>query len=40
VMEPDRELWYKLSLESASPRIGLPAPIKLLLESLDSGIDR
>lgn len=40
VMEPERELWYKLSHESASPRIGLPAPIKLLLEALDSGIDR
>ena len=40
VMEPDSELWYKVSFESASPRIGLPAPIKLLLESLDSGIDR
>jgi A/G-specific adenine glycosylase len=40
VMEPDSALWYKVSLESASPRIGLPAPIKLLLESLDSGIDR
>ncbi len=40
VMEPDRELWYKVSLDAETPRIGLPAPIKLLLESLDSGIDR
>lgn len=40
VMEPDRELWYKVTHKSASPRIGLPAPIKSLLESLDSGIDR
>ncbi|MGA0734661.1 MAG: A/G-specific adenine glycosylase [Steroidobacteraceae bacterium] len=40
VMEPERELWYKLSHESASLRIGLPAPIKVLLEALDSGIDR
>jgi hypothetical protein len=36
----DSELWSKVSFESASPRIGLPAPIKLLFESLDSGIDR
>lgn len=40
VMEPERELWYKVSLDVASPRIGLPAPIKSLLESLDSGMDR
>ncbi len=40
VMEPERELWYKSSCESENRRIGLPAPIKLLLESLDSGIDR
>jgi adenine-specific DNA glycosylase len=40
VMEPERGLWYKSSCESENRRIGLPAPIKLLLESLDSGIDR
>lgn len=40
VMEPERELWYTLSTSVSDQRIGLPAPVKSLLESLASGMYR
>jgi len=40
VMEPERELWYTLSTSANDQRIGLPAPVKSLLESLASGMYR
>jgi hypothetical protein len=38
VMEPARTLWYNPSREEGRVRIGLPAPIKELLETLTQGI--
>lgn len=38
VMETDATLWYKLAAGSAGPKLGFPAPVKQLLDSLSEGM--
>ena len=38
VMEPGQSLWYNPAREEARQRIGLPAPVKALLETLSQGL--